>query len=86
MAEVKEFLQSINIAYVDWKPDNIGIDAKGCPKLFDFDGCGLLGSNANSWYITPFKGYAYNYASTIVSDCKKIDDLCFDKYLLSEIK
>jgi len=85
MAEVKDFLQSINIAYVDWKPDNIGIDAKGCPKLFDFDGCGLLSSNANSstWYITPFKGYAYNYASTIESDCKKIDDLCFEKYLLS---
>lgn len=87
MAEVKDFLQSINIAYVDWKPDNIGLDAKGCPKLFDFDGCGLLSSNTNnSWYITPFKGYAYNYASTIESDCKKIDDLCFNEYLLSAME
>jgi serine/threonine protein kinase len=88
MAEVKDFLQSINIAYVDWKPDNIGIDAKGCSKLFDFDGCGICNANCsnancNTWYITPFKGYAYNYASTIESDCKKIDDLCFEKYLLS---
>ncbi len=85
MAEVKDFLQSINIAYVDWKPDNIGIDAKGCPKLFDFDGCGICNNNIsnNSWYITPFKGYAYIYASTKETDCKKIDDLCFKKYLLS---
>ncbi len=89
MLEVKNFLQSINICYIDWKPDNIGIDANGCPKLFDFDGCGLINSNNinnNSWQIKPFRGYAYNYASIKETDCKKIDDLCFEKYLASEVK
>ena len=32
----KNHLQSLGIMYIDWKPDNIGIDADGKYKLFDF--------------------------------------------------
>ncbi len=79
MQKVKTYMQSINIAYIDWKPDNIGIDRNGEPKLFDFDGCGIY--NNNDWIIKPFRGYAYNEVSKTVSDPVKIDDMCFHKYL-----
>jgi serine/threonine protein kinase len=79
MQKVKTYMQSINIAYIDWKPDNIGIDENGEPKLFDFDGCGIYENN--EWIISPFRGYAYNDVSKTVSDPVKIDDACFRKYL-----
>lgn len=79
MHEAKTYMQSINIAYIDWKPDNIGIDINGEPKLFDFDGCGIYDND--KWIITPFRGYAYNEVSKTVSDPVKIDDACFKKYL-----
>jgi hypothetical protein len=37
----KNFLQSLGIMYIDWKPDNIGIGADGKYKLFDFDVSGI---------------------------------------------
>ena len=37
MRSLKSFLQSNGIVYLDWKPDNIGIDEKGVIKLFDFN-------------------------------------------------
>ncbi len=79
MHEAKTYMQSMNIAYIDWKPDNIGIDINGEPKLFDFDGCGIY--NNNDWIIKPFRGYAYNEVSKTVSDPVKIDDECFHKYI-----
>jgi serine/threonine protein kinase len=33
----KNHLQTLGIMYIDWKPDNIGIDPDGKYKLFDFD-------------------------------------------------
>lgn len=79
MQKAKTYMQSMNIAYIDWKPDNIGIDSNGEPKLFDFDGCGIYDND--KWIITPFRGYAYNEVSKTVSDPVKIDDECFHKYL-----
>jgi len=30
------------IVYIDWKPDNMGIDVDGKIKIFDFNMSGLL--------------------------------------------
>jgi hypothetical protein len=79
MQKAKTYMQSINIAYIDWKPDNIGIDRNGEPKLFDFDGCGIYDND--KWIIKPFRGYAYNEVSKTVADPVKIDNMCFHKYL-----
>ena len=80
MNNVKLFLQSMNIAYIDWKSDNIGLDANGEPKLFDFDGCGIFKPD-NTWTVWPFNGYAYKKVSQIESNPCKIDDICFYQYL-----
>jgi len=42
MRELKSHLQSLGIAYLDWKIDNFGLDEKGTLKMFDFNGCGLF--------------------------------------------
>ncbi len=81
MHNVKSFLQSLNIAYIDWKPDNIGLAKNGEPMLFDFDGCGIFTPN-DTWATPPFCGYAFKKVSQIETNPKKIDDLCFHKYLL----
>jgi hypothetical protein len=35
MKNVKDFLQSLGIMYIDWKIDNIGVSNVGAYKLFD---------------------------------------------------
>lgn len=80
MRNVKDYLQSLNIAYIDWKPDNIGISLDGEPKLFDFNCCGIFGGD-NTWVKEPFLGYAYRFYKHI-EDPKQIDNACFDKFLV----
>ncbi len=46
MKPVKDFLQSLGIAYIDWKIDNIGI-SDGTYKLFDFNMCGIFDVNTD---------------------------------------
>lgn len=42
MMKAKRFLQKNNIVYIDWKPDNTGLDENGNFKLFDFDASGVF--------------------------------------------
>lgn len=42
LKSVKSFLQSLGIAYLDWKLDNFGLSNEGDIKVFDFDmSCGF---------------------------------------------
>ena len=62
MMEVKTFLQSLGVMYIDWKLDNIGIGNDGEFKLFDFDVSGLIDTN-KKWIIKPPTDFwAYNNA------------------------
>jgi hypothetical protein len=72
--ETRRFLQKNNIAYIDWKLDNTGLDSKGKIKLFDFDCCGTFTNQIkeikSKWEIEPpIDSHYYKYANTI-----------FDKY------
>jgi serine/threonine protein kinase len=62
MGPVKDYLQSLGIMYIDWKPDNIGIDKDGTVKLFDFDVSGLIDVNTGEWIIEPRTAYSYREA------------------------
>jgi serine/threonine protein kinase len=53
MMEVKEYLQSLGIIYIDWKDDNTGISDDGEIKLFDFNASGLINTETKEWIIKP---------------------------------
>ena len=49
MMELKTYLQSLGILYIDWKLDNIGIGKDNQIKLFDFDASGLINIETKQW-------------------------------------
>jgi serine/threonine protein kinase len=86
MKKVKDFLQSLGIMYIDWKPDNIGISKDGTYKLFDFDVSGVIDLKTNKWIIEPL--HYWNYNKSIENGCKtpqQIDDYSFN-YGILDIK
>ena len=62
MRNVQSHLHKLGIMYIDWKPDNIGIDKNGKLKLFDFDVSGLIDLDSEKWIIEPPKCFFYNNA------------------------
>jgi len=77
----KTYLQSLGIMYIDWKPDNMGIDKHGTYKLFDFDASGIatLPGCAN-WKIKPPKYWSYRQAlAKGLKDPKEVDDFAFER-------
>jgi serine/threonine protein kinase len=79
MMEVKTYLQSLGIMYIDWKLDNIGISDHGQLKLFDFNASGLINIETNTWIIEPQEWWSYNKAlqNGMVSPFD-IDNYAFD--------
>ena len=79
MMEVKTYLQSLGIMYIDWKLDNIGISEDGEIKLFDFNASGLTDTKTHEWKIEPLEWWSYNKAvqNGMVYPIE-IDDYAFD--------
>ena len=77
----KTHLQSLGIMYVDWKPDNIGIDKHGTYKLFDFDASGIATlPDCAKWQIKPPKYWSYRQAlAKGFKDPKEVDDFAFER-------
>jgi serine/threonine protein kinase len=85
MKNVKDFLQSLGIMYIDWKDDNIGIAKDGTYKLFDFDVSGLVDLKTNKWIVKPVEYWSYKKA--IENGCKtpkQIDDFAFNYGLIKK--
>lgn len=82
---VKDFLQSLGIIYIDWKPDNIGISKDGTYKLFDFDASGIIDvNNPNVWIVEPLEYYSYRKAiENGITDPKEIDNYAFNKEIVN---
>lgn len=81
MKKVKDFLQSLGIIYMDWKPDNIGKDIHGNYKLFDFDGSGVINVNTRKWTIKPAEFYAFREAKRHSRNPIKMGDWAFNEYM-----
>jgi len=65
--------------YIDWKPDNLGVDADGTYKLYDFDASGLTTSDTKKWLIRPPPYWSYRQAlARGITDPKEIDDFAFE--------
>jgi serine/threonine protein kinase len=84
MRKVKEYLHSLNIVYIDWKPDNIGLttDNKKTVKLYDFDASGIVEKDENGtlkWKIKPPEWFFYRVAiEKGIADPFEIDDYIFE--------
>ena len=80
MEPVKDFLHSLGIMYIDWKPDNTGIGSDGKLKLFDFDVSGLIDTTSQEWIIRAPTLY-YSYKTAVSMGAKtpiEIDNLAFE--------
>ena len=81
MIPVKDYLQSLGILYIDWKPDNIGIGLDGKLKLFDFDGSGLMEKDTDQWKPGYKSRQLWAYNKAIEAGAvtpKEIDNSAFD--------
>jgi hypothetical protein len=86
MKNVKDFLQGLGIAYIDWKIDNIGRGKDGKYKLFDFDASGIFDTDTNEWIIEPVHFWSYeNALKRGFTQPKQIDDWSFDYKILHKI-
>jgi serine/threonine protein kinase len=75
----KTHLQSLGIMYIDWKPDNLGVDSNGTYKLYDFDASGITTADGKNWLIRPSDYWSYRQAlANGKKDPKEIDDFAFD--------
>ena len=85
MREVKAFLQSLGIIYLDWKFDNIGKSKAGNYKLFDFDASGQVDLSSGSWKIPPLYLNSYNGDEKHLSPTD-LDDWAFERNIIDEAK
>lgn len=79
-AQAKDQLQSIDVMYIDWKIDNMGItkDKARTYKIFDFDVSGIVKKeNPNMWEMEPLHYYNYKKVFKDHLSPKEIDDLAF---------
>ena len=84
MRNVKDFLQSLGILYIDWKFDNIGRGVDGEYKLFDFDSSGIINLNNNEWIVKPVPFWSYRHAiENGFTEPKQIDDWSFEHNILN---
>jgi len=81
----KKHLQSLGIMYIDWKPDNFGIDTDGNYKLFDFNASGVTTSNKKWLKHPPVYNWSYRQAvANGIKDPIEMDDFAFDINLTRE--
>jgi serine/threonine protein kinase len=81
MSDVKKFLHSIGIMYMDWKIDNV-VKSKRGYTLIDFDNSGIV--EKGKWKVEP-SGWSYREAKTLYEDPKDMDDWSFDYNLVKMI-
>ena len=63
LTSAKQFLNSLGIAYIDWKSDNVGYsETDKCFKLFDFDGAGIFDVKTKEWITEPPEYYVYRHS------------------------
>lgn len=76
MKKAKAHLQSLGIIYIDWKPDNAGLDLEGNYKLYDFDNSGIINTTTGAWIEKPNPYWSYSRAK----NAGKIKALNIDNY------
>jgi len=85
LTQVKTFLQSIGIIYMDWKRDNVAKGRNGY-TLIDFDHSGLVDKEDLNvldfhipWIVEP-SGWSYAQAKRVCGTPKEMDEWSFDYF------
>ena len=69
-----------SIVYMDWKPDNFGVDLNGITKVFDFDSSGMFDKETDTWVYCPPSYYSMRHATeTGLINPSDIDRFTFEK-------
>ena len=84
MKKIKQYLHNLDIMYIDWKLNNIGVDKNGIYKLYDFDGSGIVEKkDKTKWLVKP--PLVWQYITSEKHGCKtpiEIDNCSFDMNIL----
>lgn len=84
--DIKNFLHTHGIVYIDWKLDNFGINAAGEYKLFDFDMSGMFDTHTHNWTVQPVEGFLYRRAiDRRLERPMDIDDFIYNEFVESLI-
>lgn len=95
LISAKNHMHRHGIVYIDWKVDNMGRDAKGDIKIFDFDMSGLLSRRMwffnfkNNWNRLPrLKGFLLRNAERRQPNATPItlDNYIFDNFFLGSVR
>ena len=91
LTRAKQYLQSIGIAYIDWKFGNVGINEDDTVQLFDFDFSGLMVGNKwlrrDGYTFKPRVGFnltnalVYCYEDDRPLTPTNIDDAAFNRFI-----
>ena len=81
LLNIKSYLQSLGIIYIDWKSDQFGLDKHNIIKLYDFNASGIIDIKTNKWIDSPMPYFAFNRAYDIekLRDPIEIDNFTFSK-------
>jgi hypothetical protein len=84
-SHAKTQLQNLNILYIDWKLDNMGMATDGTYKLFDFDVSGIVEKDdPTKWKMKPLEYYTYKTITSKHKDLTpiEIDNKAFEEHFI----
>ena len=68
------------VVYMDWKPDNYGLDHHGITKVFDFNSAGIFDKKTGEWIDPAPEYYAWHKATAEgMTTPSSIDLFTFEK-------
>lgn len=80
LSEAKTHLQSLGIAYIDWKDDNMGLGVDGHYKVYDFDMSSQFNLDSHDFDRAALQGWIFNEAQKEgLRDIVDIDNWAFEQ-------
>jgi len=80
ISRAHDYFLKHNIAYMDWKSDNFGIDLNGITKVFDFNSSGMFDRDTDTWVYCPPNYYSMRHATQAdLINPSDIDRYTFEK-------
>ena len=87
LLDLKSYLQKLGIVYIDWKPDQFGVDSNNIIKIFDFNASGIIDTKTKKWinWASPMWSFNKAFDEQKLRDPIEIDDYIFNNIFIKEI-